>query len=135
MAGSDLVAYDPPKYRRDAARVDSGFWRKIRRHGRRVPFLADAVAAYYCAIDPKTPVRAKAVLMGALAYFVLPADVLPDFIAWLGFTDDASVLYAALRAIAPHIDDGHRRKALAAIDRFAPAEPGDAGTARPAAPR
>lgn len=122
MTGTGLAPYDPDRYRRDEARVDGGFWTKLRRHGRRVPFVGDAVAAYYCARDPLTPLRVKAVLMAALAYFVLPADMVPDLIAGLGFTDDAAVLMAAIRSIAPHIKDSHRTQAQAAIDRIAPEE-------------
>lgn len=120
MTGQDLAPYDPAKYRRDEARVADGFWAKLRRHGKRVPFLGEALAAYYCARDARTPLQAKAVLMGALAYFVMPADMLPDVIAWLGFTDDATVLYAAIRTISPHITDEHRAKARAMIERLAP---------------
>src|SRR3546814_14721632 len=101
MTGTGLVPYDPDKYRRDEARVDGGFWAKLRRHGRRVPFLGDAVAAYYCARDPRTPLRVKATLMAALAYFVMPADMVPDLIAGLGFTHDAAVLPAAIRPTPP----------------------------------
>lgn len=124
MSGTDLVPYDPAPYdpgrqRRDEAQVDRGFWRKLRRYGRHVPFLRDAVAAYFCARDPETPIQVKAVLMGALAYFVLPADLVPDFIAGLGFTDDATVVMAAIQVISPHIKDRHRDQAQAAIDRLA----------------
>lgn len=122
MTGTDLVPYDPAKLRRDEARVDRGFWRKLRRHGRRVPFLKDAVAAWYCARDPATPIQVKAVLMGALAYFVMPVDMLPDIVLWLGFTDDATVLLAAYQAISSHVKDRHRDQARAAIDRLAPEE-------------
>lgn len=127
MSGTDLVPYDPAPYdpgrhRRDAARVERGFWKKLRRYGRRVPFLRDAVAAYFCARDPETPLQVKAVLMGALAYFVMPADLVPDFIAWLGFTDDATVVMAAIQVISPHIKNRHRDQAQAAIDRIVPEE-------------
>jgi uncharacterized membrane protein YkvA (DUF1232 family) len=119
MAGQSVVPYDPEKLKRDQARVERGFWKKIRKHIRRVPFVEDLIAVYYCALDPATPLQVKAVLFGALAYFVLPADLLPDFIAWFGFTDDAAVLYAAIRAIAPHLKDRHREQARIAIDRIA----------------
>jgi uncharacterized membrane protein YkvA (DUF1232 family) len=122
MTGTDLAPYDPAGFRRDEARVGRGFWNKLRRYGRRVPFLEDAVAAWYCARDPATPLRAKAVLMGALAYFVLPADLIPDIVALAGFTDDAAVLFAAIRTISPQIKDRHRVQARAAIDRIAPLE-------------
>jgi uncharacterized membrane protein YkvA (DUF1232 family) len=119
MAGRDLVPYDPDKLKRDQAKVERSFWDKMRKYIRRVPFVEEAVAGYYCAIDPATPLQVKAVLFGALAYFVLPIDIVPDFIAWLGFTDDAAVLYAAIRTVAPHIKDSHCTQAKTAIDRMA----------------
>ncbi|HVM83495.1 MAG TPA: YkvA family protein [Candidatus Binatia bacterium] len=113
----DLTIYDPRKFARDQARVESGFWPKVRRVARRVPFLDEALAAYYCTLDPKTPIQAKAVLMAALAYFVMPVDVIPDFIAGFGFTDDATVLYAALRTVGRYIRDDHRAEAKQVLDR------------------
>lgn len=125
MTKKDLVPYDPEKLARDKARVEDGFWDKLRRYARRVPFAEEAVAVYYCAIDPTTPMQVKAVLFGALAYFVVPFDVLPDLVPLLGFTDDAAILYAAIRTVAPHITDRHRARARDAL-----AETGE-GTARP----
>jgi len=113
----DLTLYDPRKFARDQARVESGFWPKVRRVARRVPFLDEALAAYYCTLDPRTPIQARAVLMAALAYFVLPVDVIPDFIAGFGFTDDATVLYAALRTVGRYIRDDHRAEAKQVLDR------------------
>ncbi|MEX2201059.1 MAG: YkvA family protein [Dongiaceae bacterium] len=110
-AGTDVVVYDPVKLARDETRVERGFWRKVRRYAARLPFLDELLAAYYTAVDPKTPLQAKAVLMGALAYFVLPVDLLPDFILSLGFTDDAAVLYAAVKSVTAHIKDEHRARA------------------------
>ncbi len=116
MAEKTTLPVDPRRYGRDRARVERGFWRKVRRTMGRVPFAEDAVAAYFCALDKDTPLHVKAVLMGALAYFVMPADLIPDFIAWMGFTDDAMVLAAAIRAVAPHIGPRHHRQARAALD-------------------
>ena len=99
--------------------VRNGFWRKARATLGKVPFTEDAVAAFYCATDPATPLRAKAILFGALAYFVLPFDVLPDFVLWLGFTDDAAVLYAAIRTVRAYINDSHRLQARSALSRLA----------------
>ncbi len=110
-----LVPYNPRKYERDKARVERGFWDKVRRTLNRVPFLDEAVAAWFCAVDPSTPLRVKAVLMGALAYFVVPADMVPDFLALLGYTDDAAVLAAAIRTVQPYITDNHRAQAREAL--------------------
>ncbi|MDZ7711648.1 MAG: YkvA family protein [Rhodovibrio sp.] len=72
-----VTRYDPEKLERDRDKVLNNFWSKARRVLGRVPFLEDAVAAYYCARDPETPTQVKAVLFGALAYFILPTDLVP----------------------------------------------------------
>jgi uncharacterized membrane protein YkvA (DUF1232 family) len=110
-----LAVLDPDKLRQDEARVRRGFWRKLARHAGKVPFLDEAIAGYYCALDPATPLRAKAVLMAALAYFVLPGDLVPDVLPVLGFTDDAAVIYAALKAVGSQITAGHRERARAVL--------------------
>ena len=89
------------------------FWQKVRKTLGRVPFIDRAIAAYYAAVDPATPRYAKAVLMAALAYFVMPADMIPDVIAALGFTDDAAVLLMAMQTLAPHIKSSHVERARA----------------------
>ncbi len=96
---------------RDEARLKHDFWAKLKRIGRQIPFLEDLLAAYYCATDPATPKRVKLVLLGALAYFVLPADAVPDLLPLLGFADDAAMLAAAIAQVAGAITDNHRGKA------------------------
>lgn len=96
--------------------VRDGFWKKLLKLVGRVPFADDAAAAYFCAIDPATPTRVKGILLAALAYFVLPFDAIPDFIAGLGFTDDAAVLAMALSLVARHVTPEHRAKARSALD-------------------
>ena len=68
------------KVENDERRVRQEFWQKVRRTLGKVPFTEDAVAAFHCATDPSTPLRIRATLFGALAYFVMPFDVIPDFI-------------------------------------------------------
>jgi uncharacterized membrane protein YkvA (DUF1232 family) len=88
-------------------KVRTRFWPTLKKAVRYVPFSRDLVAAYYCALDPKTPTRARGLLLAALAYFVMPFDVVPDMFAVVGFTDDIAVLAAALRIIQGHITDAH----------------------------
>ena len=97
----------------DETRVRAGFWRKVRQTLGKVPFTEDAVAAFHCATDPATPLAIRATLFGALAYFVMPFDAIPDFLFGLGFTDDAAVLIAAFTAARSHITESHREKARA----------------------
>ena len=118
--GTEIAPYDPEAYAEDRDRVETGFWAKVRKTLGQVPFVEDAVAAYYCAIDRDTPLQVKAIIMGALAYFVLPTDLIPDFIAAMGFVDDAAVFYAALRVVAPHIKNRHRDRARQTLDGIMP---------------
>lgn len=105
------VVSDPPDERR--------FWQKLKRFLTRIPFAEDLVAAYYCAADPDTPPYVRTVLMGAVAYFILPVDMVPDILAGLGFTDDASVLAAAIAAVGRHLQPRHRDRARRALDQIA----------------
>ena len=103
---------------RDAERVLRGFWKKARQVAAGLPFAEDLLTAYYCAFDHATPLQVKAALIGALAYFVMPFDLRPDFLPLIGFGDDAAVLLAALRVVAGHIRPEHREAARAALARM-----------------
>ncbi len=96
---------------RDEAGVLSEFWNMIKRLGRGLPFAEDIVAAAYCASDPATPSRVRMLILGGLAYFVLPFDGIPDFLPLLGFTDDAAVIAAVIAAVRMHMRDEHRERA------------------------
>lgn len=114
----DLSPPEADKLKRDRTRVERDFWQKLKATCRKIPFVDDLTAVYYCAIDPKTPLQVKAILFGALAYFVVPFDVVPDFLGLIGFSDDAAVLYAAVRAVLPHLKPEHRLRAKEALDKL-----------------
>ncbi len=101
--------------------VRNGFWDKVKRFGRQIPFAEDVVAAYYCTMDPATPNRVRWILLGALAYFVLPVDGIADFLPLLGFTDDAAIIAAAIAQVAGSITEEHREKAREALRETAEA--------------
>lgn len=108
----------PVSVREDARReerVRENFWRTLRRAARQVPFMEDVVAAYFAALDNRTPTRVRGTLLAALAYFVMPFDMIPDFLVGLGFTDDLAVLTAAITAIQGHIRPAHRKAAREAL--------------------
>ncbi|MGY4752165.1 YkvA family protein [Pannonibacter sp. Q-1] len=83
----------------------------LRKAARQVPFMEDVVAAYFCALDPATPRKVRATLLAALAYFVLPLDVVPDFILGIGFGDDATVLMGAIAMVRAHMRPEHTEAA------------------------
>lgn len=96
-------------------RVKSDFWRTLKKAARAIPFVDQVVAAYFCAMDPLTPTRVRVVLLGALAYFVMPLDAVPDFVIAFGFSDDAAVLMAAITAVHSNITSAHRSAAREAL--------------------
>ena len=108
---------------RNRAKVERGFWGKLKRNVGRVPFLEEAVSAYVCAFDPATPRTVRAMLLAALAYFVVPTDMVPDFVVGLGFTDDATVLFATLRMVAGSINERHRQEARKRLQLLGLREP------------
>ncbi len=104
---------------RDEARVRRDFWPKVKRVAARLPFVEELLAAYYCAFDRNTPRHVQVALLGALAYFVLPFDFVPDMLPVIGFGDDAAVLATAIRLIATHITPEHHEAARRALDEIA----------------
>jgi len=119
-----LVPKTLAKQKRQDTFVRVRFWRKLGRLAGRLPFSDDLVSAYFCATDPATPRKVRIILMAALAYFVVPTDMIPDFIAGFGYTDDGTVLLAALAAVRQHVTSEHKQKAEKALSE--PLEqPGD----------
>ena len=101
-------------------KVRRDFWSKLKRVAGMVPFVEDLVAAYYCALDPATPLRVRGMLLAAIAYFILPADLIPDLILGLGFADDAALLTAVIGMVAANITPTHRAAAARALDKEFP---------------
>jgi uncharacterized membrane protein YkvA (DUF1232 family) len=100
------------------AAIARDFWPKLKRSLARVPFAEDVLAAFYCAFDPATPLKVKGILLGALAYFIMPIDVIPDVLLGLGFTDDMAVLYTAISMIRSHMTQAHRDRAKETLDKL-----------------
>ena len=109
----------PAVARINEQRVTRGFWPKIRRVAAKVPFAGDALSIWLCARDPATPTGAKAMMMAGLAYFVLPTDAVPDFLAVVGFTDDAALIAALLAIVGKNLKPRHKAEARKLLDHLA----------------
>ncbi len=111
-----------PEDEKKQARIRAKFWPTVKKALRTIPFMDEVVAAYFAMLDPQTPMQARLPLIGALAYFVLPFDLVPDIIFGVGFLDDATILAAAIASVSSSITDDHREAARQTLaDR-----PGDA---------
>jgi len=118
MEINDPGIHLPATIMRNEKAVRRRFWSKLRRSLAHIPFAPDLMAAYYCAMDPHTPTRAKAVLLAALAYFILPTDMIPDFIVGFGFSDDLTVLLTAITIVQSNITGTHRENATQHLNRL-----------------
>ena len=118
MATDYSVGFEPAdRLAQDRDTLRKRFWLKLKQVAAKLPFLEDLLAAYYCAFDKETPRHVQAALLGAIAYFILPFDFIPDMLPVLGYTDDAAVLATAIRLVAAHVTDDHRAAARAALKR------------------
>ncbi|MDH3194952.1 MAG: YkvA family protein [Hyphomicrobiales bacterium] len=104
-----------PEDEKKQAHIRAKFWPTVKKALRTIPFMDEVVAAYFAMLDPQTPARPRLILIGALAYFVLPFDLVPDIIFGVGFLDDASILAAAIASVRSSITDDHREAARRAL--------------------
>src|SRR6201991_3050883 len=118
MATDFSAGFEPAdRLAEDRETLRRRFWIKLKKVAAKLPFVEDLLAAYYCAFDKQTPRHVQVALLGAIAYFILPFDFIPDLMPILGFTDDAAVLATAIRLVASHITEDHRDAARAALKR------------------
>ena len=100
--------------------VRQDFWAKLKQFAGQVPFVEELVAAYYCALDPATPMRVRGKLVAALAYFIVRWRYRALMWVWrvpgLGFTNDAAVL-TTLFGLSSHITPVHREAAARALGK------------------
>jgi uncharacterized membrane protein YkvA (DUF1232 family) len=107
--------YLPAVMARNERIVRHGFWRRLREVAAKVPFAVDLGAAYYCVRDPSTPTAVKALLLAALAYFVLPFDFIPALFIALGLVGDAAVVVGVVRMVSRHVKPEHYEKSREAL--------------------
>ena len=104
----------------NASLVRKGFWPKIRRVAAHIPFAEDAVALWYCALDRETSVTTKAILLAALAFFVIPKPFRPRRLPIPGLimADDAAVIAAAIAFANRAIQPRHRELARRTLSKM-----------------
>ena len=95
---------------------EDSFWKKLKHLASNVgsKVLYPALQLYFLLQAKDVPMKAKALIIGALGYLILPVDMVPDFIPALGFTDDLSALMVTLRTLNKYLtpEINHKAKEL-----------------------
>jgi uncharacterized membrane protein YkvA (DUF1232 family) len=107
----------------DEAGLRHKLWRKILTEAANLPFLEDVLTAHYCAFDRNTPLYVKVVLIGAMIYFIVPDDFIPDSIPLIGLADDAAIVGVVLKLMSSHIKPEHREAARNMLARLRSEQP------------
>ena len=88
---------------------ENELWEKLRKFGRKagIKVTYAALLLYYVLKNPATSSKDRAKIIGALGYFILPIDLIPDFIPIAGYTDDLAALtwgvYCVIKSITPEV--------------------------------
>lgn len=86
--------------------TEDGLWKKIKKYSKKVGSSAmyAILLLYFVLQKDEVPMKNKAIIVGALGYFILPIDLIPDVALGVGYTDDIGVLLAALWQVSIYID-------------------------------
>lgn len=92
---------------------ERGFWSKLKNNAKQIGqgTIEKVLWLFYAFQRPDTPLWAKGVIGGALAYFVLPVDAIPDFLPGVGYTDDLGAIGAAIGIVSFYINDDVKQQA------------------------
>lgn len=118
MTGTQITVYEPKSIAVLERAVRRRLWHRLRLFAGSLLFAQEAVAAYFCAVDPRTPLSVKLMLLGTLAGFLLPHRLIPKALRSLVVGGDIGFLVGALQGFAAHITVEHRRRARLALLDF-----------------
>lgn len=92
---------------------DEKFWGKLKKFAKKAgsSVVYAVLLLYFTLQKPEVPVKAKTIIIGALGYFILPFDLIPDLAVGVGYTDDLGALGVALFQVAMYIDEDIKSKA------------------------
>jgi uncharacterized membrane protein YkvA (DUF1232 family) len=87
----------PEKFDEGVEYVEERLWMKLEKFGRKLSFANDIIALYKYLIDSTVSWHRKAIIVGALVYFIVPVDSIPDIAPLIGYMDDLGVITAVLK--------------------------------------
>jgi uncharacterized membrane protein YkvA (DUF1232 family) len=118
MSGTEIIVYEPKPLIALQRAVRRRLWQWLRGLAASLPFAQEVLAAYFCAVDPRTPLAVKVSLLGTLAGFLMPQRLIPKVLRSLVMGGDVAVLVSALQSFIAHIRPEHRTRARLTIIRL-----------------
>ena len=99
---------------------EESFWDKLKNFAKSAgcEVVEKALILFYVAQDKDTPAKIKAMIYGALGYFILPVDVIPDVTPAIGFSDDLGILLATITAVVAYTKKEHKQKAKETLSNW-----------------
>ena len=112
---NDTMDYDYKKYTNYF--TDSKFWEKMKEVAKKVGLKVTSYALilYYVLQKDEVLLKDKIIITGALGYFILPVDLIPDFIPIAGYTDDVAGMLFAIKKCMNYVDDEIKEKVSAKL--------------------
>ncbi|MFH1528243.1 MAG: YkvA family protein [Bacteroidota bacterium] len=99
----DLDFDSPQKVEKGARLVEERLWVKLEKFGKKLSFARDVLALYQYLIDSRVSWHRKSIVVGALVYFIVPLDVIPDIAPFFGYLDDLGVITAVLKFLGSEL--------------------------------
>ena len=118
MTDTQLVLYEPKQLAVIERVLRRRLWSRLWSRAASLPFAQDVIAAYFCAIDRRTPLAVKLTLLGTLSGFLLPQRLVPKILRSLVLGGDVAMLLGALQSLAAHIRPEHRLRARLVLIRW-----------------
>jgi len=94
-----------------AAYVSENLPGKLAKINRRMSLVADVVALFRFMSDPEVHWGKKALALGALLYFIIPFDSIPDFAPFVGYLDDIGVIALVVGYLGKQLRNYYMEKA------------------------
>lgn len=91
------------KVEEGAEYVEENLWTKVERIGKKISFAKDIKALYNYMTDPSVAWYRKSIVIGALVYFIMPIDSIPDLAPLIGYLDDLGVITAVLKYLGSEL--------------------------------
>lgn len=91
------------KFNEGSDYIEENFWEKVERVGKKLSFTKDLKALFNYFTSQNIPWYRKSIVVGALVYFIMPIDSIPDIAPLIGYLDDLGVITAVIKYLGSEL--------------------------------